>query len=416
MLVPFNFMKLVADLHVHTKYARATSPDNDIDGLCRGAKTKGIDIIATGDFTHPQYFNEIKSLLKDDGSGLYEYNGVKFIISGEISLIYGKRRMHHIVLAPNLEIAEQINDSLGKRGNLKSDGRPILGISSPEFAEILFSISKDIMIIPAHLWTPWFSIFGSMSGVDTIEEAFEDKADKIFALETGLSSDPAMNWMLSSLDKYSLVSNSDAHSLDKLGREANVFDLPQASYSSLINAIKTRKGFVKTFEFYPEEGKYHYDGHRKCNICWTPWESLKHGDICTVCKKKVTIGVLHRVAELADRRLGFKPEDAVPFQYIVPLKTILSKTLKKGENTIAVRAQYDKLIKYFGTEFAVFEAKEEQIRLATDSSIADSIMKVNSGNIQWVPGHDGVFGDLILDPKDAPKGATDKKQMSLDDF
>jgi uncharacterized protein (TIGR00375 family) len=265
-------------------------------------------------------------------------------------------------------------------------------------------------------WTPWFSVFGSQSGVDTIEEAFEDKADKIFALETGLSSDPAMNWMISSLDKYSLVSNSDAHSLDKLGREANLFDLSEVTYSALINAIKTRKGFVKTYEFYPEEGKYHYDGHRKCNICWSPWESKKHGDICTVCRKKVTVGVLHRVADLADRKEGFKPENAVPFQYIVPLKTIISKTIRKGENTIAVRREYDKLIQYFGNEFAVFEAKEEQIRLATDPAIADSIMKVNKGNIQWIPGHDGVFGELILDLKGAPKGAADKKQMSLDEF
>jgi uncharacterized protein (TIGR00375 family) len=408
-------MRIVADLHVHTKYARATSKDNDIAGLAQGAKVKGIDIMATGDFTHPSYFNEIKSLLKEDGTGLYGHKGVRFIISGEISLIYGKRRMHHIVLAPNLEIASQINDALAKQGNLKSDGRPILGLSTPEFAEILFSISNEIAIIPAHAWTPWFSVFGSQSGVDTIEEAFEDKADKIFALETGLSSDPAMNWLLSSLDKYSLVSNSDAHSLDKLGREANVFDLEEVTFSSIINAIKTRDGFLKTYEFYPEEGKYHYDGHRKCSICWSPWESKKHGDICTVCRKKVTVGVLHRIADLADRKPGTKPEGAVPFQYIVPLKTIISKTIKKGENTIAVRREYDKLIQYFGNEFSVFESTDEQIKLATNPEIANSILKVKSGNIRWIPGHDGVFGELILDDS-MPKGATDKKQMSLGDF
>lgn len=409
-------MRLVADLHVHTKYARATSRDNDIPGLSNGAKVKGIDIIATGDFTHPQYFNEMRSLLKDDGSGLYEHNGVKFILSGEISLIYGQRKMHHLVLVPDLDVASQINDALGSRFNLKSDGRPILGVSSPEFAEMLFSISKDIVIIPAHVWTPWFSVFGSQSGVDTIEEAFEDKADKIFALETGLSSDPAMNWLLSGLDKYSLVSNSDAHSLDKLGREANVFDLPEPTYKSLVNAIRTRKGFLKTYEFYPEEGKYHFDGHRKCQICWSPWESKSHGDICTVCRKKVTVGVLHRVADLADRKQGYKPEGAVPFQYIVPLKTIISKTIRKGENTLAVRREYDRLIRYFGNEFAAFESNDEQIRLATSPEIASSILRVKQGDIQWVPGHDGVFGELILNPKEAPKGATDRKQMSLEDF
>ena len=271
-------MRIVADLHVHSKYARATSKDNDINGLSNGAKIKGIDVMATGDFTHPNYFSELKMMLgkAEDGSGLYSHNGVRFILSTEISLIYtsksGGKRMHHLVLAPSLDVASQINDELGKRGNLKSDGRPILGLSSPEFAEILFSISPQIAIIPAHVWTPWFSVFGSMSGVDTIEEAFEDKADKIFALETGLSSDPAMNWMISKLDRYSLISNSDAHSLDKLGREANVFDLKEVSFAAIRDAIKTRDGFVKTYEFYPEEGKYHYDGHRACGINWSPWE------------------------------------------------------------------------------------------------------------------------------------------------
>ncbi len=417
-------MRIVADLHVHSKYARATSKDNDIEGLARGAKIKGIDIMATGDFTHPGYFSELSLMLtnSEDGSGLYSHNGVRFILSTEISLIYtsksGGKRMHHLVLAPSLEIASQINDELGKRGNLKSDGRPILGLSSPELAEVLFSISKDIMLIPAHAYTPWFSVFGSQSGVDTIEEAFEDKSDKIFALETGLSSDPAMSWMISKLDKYSLVSNSDAHSLDKLGREANVFDIEKVSFKSIMDAIKTRKGFTKTYEFYPEEGKYHYDGHRACGINWSPWESMNHKDICTVCRKEVTVGVLHRIAELADRKLGFRPQGAVPFQYIVPLRTIISKTIKKREATGAVTREYDRIVTYFGSEFNVFEAKEDRIRLATSPEIADSIMKVKKGNIRWIPGYDGVFGELILDELDAPKNASvsDKKQTMLGEF
>lgn len=408
-------MRIVADLHVHSKYARATSTDNDINGLSRGAKIKGIGVMATGDFTHPVYFNEIKTLLKDDGTGLYEYGGVRFILSTEISLIYQKR-MHHVVLAPSLEVAAQINDALGKRGNLKSDGRPILGIPSPEFADILFSLSDDIMIIPAHAWTPWFSVFGSKSGVDTIEEAFGDRAKDIFAIETGLSSDPAMNWMVSRLDKYSLVSNSDAHSLDNLGREANVFELQEPTYAAIRDAIKTRKGFVKTYEFYPEEGKYHYDGHRACGINWSPWESKKHNGICPVCRRELTIGVLHRVADLADRKMGEKPPGAVPFQSIVPLRTVISKVLGKGEKTGAVRTECDRLVRYFGNEFAVFEANEEQIRLATGVDIANALMKVKSGNIRWIPGHDGVFGELIMDEKEAPKGASDKKQTSLGDF
>jgi uncharacterized protein (TIGR00375 family) len=410
-------MRIVADLHVHSKYARATSGSNDIPGLSRGAKAKGIDVMATGDFTHPAYFNEIKSMLKagDDGSGLYKFGDVRFILSTEISLIY-QRRMHHLVLAPSIEVAAQINDELGKRGNLKSDGRPILGLPSPEFADILLGISGDITIIPAHVWTPWFSVFGSKSGVDTIEEAFGDRAKDIFAIETGLSSDPAMNWMVSKLDKYTLVSNSDAHSLDNLGREANVFDLQGVSYASIRDAIRTRKGFVKTYEFYPEEGKYHYDGHRDCGINWAPWESERHNGICPVCRKELTIGVLHRVADLADRKLGFRPEGAVPFQYIVPLRTLISKVIGKGEKTGAVWTECDRLVRYFGSEFAVFEANEEQIRLATSTEIANAIMKVKTGNIRWIPGHDGVFGELVLDEKGAPKGASDKRQTSLGDF
>ena len=416
-------MRIVADLHVHSKYARATSRDNDLDGLSRGAKVKGIDVMATGDFTHPAYFNEIKTKLAaaEDGTGLYMHDGVRFILSTEISLIYssklGPKRMHHLVLAPSLEIASQINDALGKRGNLSSDGRPILGVPSPEFADILFSVSEGVMLIPAHAWTPWFSVFGSMSGVDSMEQAFEDRAKDIFALETGLSSDPAMNWTVSCLDRFSLVSNSDAHSLDKLGREANVFEFEkQPSYGAIRDAIRTRKGFVKTYEFYPEEGKYHYDGHRACGVRWSPWETRSHGGICTVCRKPVTVGVLNRVAALADRKPGFRPDGAVPFQYIVPLRTIISKVMGRGEATNAVAVEHDRLVRYFGSEFAVFEADGNRIRLATSPEIADAIMKVKTGDVKWLPGYDGVFGELVLEDRDMPKGASDKRQTSLGDF
>ncbi len=412
-------MRIVADLHVHSKYARATSQQNDVPGLSEGAKVKGIDLMATGDFTHPAYFEELKSVLKDGEGGLYDFKGTKFILSTEISLIYSGtpkvRKMHHIVLAPSLEIAAQINEQLSKRGNLASDGRPIIGMSSAALADELFSISKDIMIIPAHVWTPWFAIFGSKSGVDTVEEAFGEHARHIHALETGLSSDPAMNWMLSSLDKYTLVSNSDAHSLAKLGREANVFELEKLTYKTLTDAIKTRKGFVKTYEFYPEEGKYHYDGHRKCNVLLTPWEAKARNNICPECRKPLTIGVLHRVADLADRKQGFKPENAVPFDYIVPLTTVISKTIRKGETTNAVNEEYWKLIKYFGNEFSVFEAPNDQLRLATTPAISESIIRVKEGRIKWVPGYDGVFGSLVLDDTTS-KNAVDKKQTSLEDY
>jgi uncharacterized protein (TIGR00375 family) len=412
-------MRIVADLHVHSKYARGTSPKCDIEGLSEGAKVKGIDLIATGDFTHPAYFTEIKRELKDDEGGIFPYKGVNFILSTELSVIFelkGKvRKMHHVVLAPSMDMAAQIADRISKHGNLSADGRPMLMMSSAELADELFSISPRISIIPAHVWTPWFSIFGSRSGVDSVEEAFQEHASRIFALETGLSSDPAMNWTLSSLDRFSLVSNSDAHSLEKLGREANVFELEELTYDSIIGAIKTREGFVKTYEFYPEEGKYHYDGHRKCNVVMSPQEADSHGLICPVCRKKLTIGVAHRVSDLADRKQGYRPEGAVPFKYIVPLSTVISKSLKKGENTKAVREEHSKLIRYFGSEFSVFEADPEQIRLATRPEVADALLKALEGRVRWVPGHDGVFGKLILG-EEQRKNVVDKRQKSLSDF
>jgi uncharacterized protein (TIGR00375 family) len=294
-----------------------------------------------------------------------------------------------------------------------------LHISSAGLVEELLAISPKNVIIPAHVWTPHFAIFGSNSGVNSVEEAFEDKADKIFALETGLSSDPAMNWMISTLDRFTLVSNSDAHSQGKLGREANVFDFENANavtYDGIINAIRTRKGFVKTYEFYPEEGKYHYDGHRDCKVNITPWQTNEYGNKCPVCRKKLTIGVLHRIADLADRKYGFKPERAVPFQHIVPLQTVLSKVHGRGETTKAVVTDYWRLIKYFGNEFAVYDASDEQLRLAASPEVANAIIRVKNGNVRWIPGHDGVFGELVLDDRPLKEGEKDVKQRSLGDF
>jgi uncharacterized protein (TIGR00375 family) len=798
-------MRVIADFHIHSKYARATSQKCDIPGLASGAKQKGISLLATGDFTHPSYFNELRRDLKSGSEGLFDFGQVKFILGTEVSVTYdqgGKnKRMHHLILAPSLDVVAQINDRLAKYGNLREDGRPTLMLSSAHLAEEIFSISKDCMIIPAHCmlpgtyiqcnprvksiediqegdlvythkgrarkvtklfkrhykgevirtipwyfslgvitttehpifaiktvkncswakglvckptashlrvcyhhyyeqykpqwvlardlekgdvllyprikdttdvekyfvegyggdqsidinpdfcrlagyylaegysngrdgigfafhpdeknyiedvkklmkaifgldsklgktsgdiifysksvmalfrqlfycsdtkrafskslpnwmlilplmkqkevfvgwwrgdkgstsskilanqmkticlrlgiipgirvdsrkayeargkhkigqrkinagydnfvfnsltffedpfdllnqaefkefkykkdirhgwvdsnyvylpirkiekspyegvvhnieveednsyladyaavhncWTPWFSVFGSKAGVDSIEEAFEDQARNIHALETGLSSDPAMNWTISALDRYTLISNSDAHSPGKLGREANVFELDKVTYRSVTDTIKTRKGFVKTYEFYPEEGKYHYDGHRKCKVLLSPPESKSKNDICPVCRKKLTIGVMHRVADLADRKPGFRPEGAVPFQYIVPLPTVISKAIKKPETSVKVAEEYSKLIRYFGNEFSVFEAPEEQLRLATTKEIADALMKVNTGKVKWVPGYDGVFGELILDESAPKKGSVDKKQKSLGDF
>ncbi|MBD3209874.1 DNA helicase UvrD [Candidatus Micrarchaeota archaeon] len=412
-------MRVVADLHLHSKYARGTSPKCDIRGLAEGAKIKGINLIATGDFTHPAYFQEIRRELKNESGGVFPYRGVNFILSTELSVIYqlnGKtKKMHHVVMVPSLDIAEQVIDAVGKFGDLRSDGRPMLKMSSAQLADELFSISEKVVLIPAHVWTPWFSLFGSSSGVDSVEEAFEEHSRRIFALETGLSSDPEMNWMLSSLDRYALVSNSDAHSLEKLGREANVLELPDVSYDSLVDAIKSRRGFAKTYEFYPEEGKYHYDGHRKCGVVMSPQESIQGNLLCPVCRKKLTIGVLHRIVELADRKQGFHPENAVDFQYTVPLTTVISRALGKGEKTKSVLEEYSRLIRYFGSEFSVYEAKSSQIRLAASPEVAEALIRVMEGRVRWVPGHDGVFGKLILGDN-ISKDAIDKKQSSLDDF
>ncbi len=417
-------MRIIADLHVHSKYARATSQRCDIDGLAKGAKIKGINAVATGDFTHPAYFQEVKRLLgsddeQDKHKGLFLYEGTYFILSTEVALFYElnrkQLRMHHVVLAPGLEEAEQLNDALARFGDLKADGRPMLGLSSAALVEECEKISKDFFIIPAHAWTPWYGIFGSKTGVDSVEEAFEDKAERVLALETGLSSDPAMNWMVSRLDRYSLVSNSDAHSPEKLGREANVFEIDSVDYRSIIKAISTRKGFVKTYEFHPEEGKYHYDGHRKCGIRWSPWESIKHKNICPVCRKPVTVGVLHRVVGLADRKPGEKPAGAVPFQHIVPLTLLISKVFGKPEYSGAVMEEYDGLIRYFGNEFAVFEAEEALIYQAVSPEVAKAILKVRHEEVKWLPGYDGAFGELILDDKTV-KGAEEKKQKKIFDF
>ncbi len=426
-------MQVIADLHLHSKYARATSQNSDLQGLSEGAKIKGVQILATGDFTHPEWFRELKLGLenKDNDTGLYEFNGVKFLLSVEVANLFhinGElKKMHHVILAPDFEVAAQINDKLKKKGNLAADGRPIFGqCSAAELVEEVMEISALNFVIPAHIWTPWFSLLGSKNGVDDLKEAYGGMEKHIHALETGLSADPSMCWMLSGLDKYTLVSNSDSHSPEKMGREANVLDLEEATYGTIIDAIKTRKGFVKTYEFFPEEGKYHYDGHRLCNVLLDPWEAKKLNNRCPVCKRELTIGVMHRVADLADRKLGEMPENVVPFKHIVPLRTVISKALGKTEMANLVHKEYGKLIRYFGNEFAVYEAKEEQVRMAASKEVADAIVMVNAEKVRWVPGYDGVFGELILGENEmqGPKRGTqnpkhitgNQKQKGLDEF
>lgn len=399
-------MKFVADLHIHSKYSRATSKEMNLESLDKWAKIKGIKVMGTGDFTHPAWFKEIKEKLEIAESGLYKMKGsetgTRFLLTVEISSIYSQggqtRRVHNLIFAPNMETAEKINTALDLRGNIKSDGRPILGLSSIELSELVFGISEEAVIIPAHAWTPWFSVFGSMSGFDTIEECFGEYADRIFAIETGLSSDPAMNWRLSKLDKISLISNSDSHSAEKIGREANVFDT-ELSFTGIIDAIKSRdlKKFLYTIEFFPEEGKYHYDGHRLCNIVMPPEETKKNNKICPKCGKPLTVGVMYRVDELADRPNNFTTKSRVPFKKAVPLLEIIAEILGVTSATKKVKTEYERLITIFGAELAILiDASIEEIRNKGSEKLAKAIDKIRKGNINIQPGYDGEYGKVSI--------------------
>ncbi len=409
-------MRIIADLHLHSKYSRATSGSSDLEGLSEWAQIKGIGLLGSADFTHPKWFGELSRKLKDEGGGVFSYKNTKFILTTEVSNVFYRdnagKKVHNILFAPSLEVVGQISEALGKYGKLEEDGRPTLNLDMVEMVGILRGISREICVVPAHLWTPWFGVFGSKSGFDSLKEAFGEYEKDIFAMETGLSSDPEMNWMLSPLDRITLISNSDCHSPQKLGREANVFELEKLTYKSVMDVIRTRKGFVKTYEFYPEEGKYHWDGHRNCGVRLSPEESMKMGDLCPVCKRKLTVGVLHRVEELADRKLGEKPEGAVPFTRLIPLVEIIASVRGAGVNTKGVQGEYFKLVNYFGNEFAALEAPEENLVLASDKVLASAVVKARSGEVYWKPGYDGVFGEMGWDkPKEDPKA-----QKSLMDF
>jgi len=401
-------MKFIADFHIHSKYSRATSKDMNLENLDKWAKIKGIKVLGTGDFTHPGWFKSLKQELEPAESGLYRFKSkvakdeTRFILTAEISCIYNKnnrtRKIHLIIFSPSFEICEKISARLGWVGNLKADGRPILGMDAKELAKISLDSSKDCLVVPAHAWTPWFSIFGSKSGFDSIEECFDDYSKYIFAIETGLSSDPAMNWRLSSLDKITLISNSDAHSPAKIGREANIFDT-EISYAAIIEAIKTKdtQKFLSTIEFFPEEGKYHYDGHRLCGISLSPKETKKYNNICPRCGKYLTIGVLSRVEELADRPEGFKPKNAIPFKNLIPLEEIIAESLNLGTGTKQVLKEYNNLIDKFGNEFKILlDATLEDLKAATLPEIAEGIERVRKGKVSIEPGYDGNYGKIKI--------------------
>ena len=396
-------MRLIADLHIHSRFSRATSPRMDLASLAHWAKIKGIGLLGSGDFTHPQWLKELRGGLTSEGNGLYRYDDVRFMLTSEISLIWSQdgkaRKVHVLVLAPSVDAVERIDHDLGLIGNLVSDGRPILGISAQRLAEVVWNAEEAAELIPAHVWTPWFSVFGSRSGFDSLEECFGPYTKRIFAIETGLSSDPPMNRRLSALDHLTLISNSDAHSPSKLGREATLFDLSEPSYAGVIEAMKTRDPacFLGTIEFYPQEGKYHYDGHRKCGVVLSPHEAMKLDNTCPVCGKPLTIGVLHRVEDLADRQDARVKIVRPPYRSLVPLEEIISQALGVGVKTKAVSREYARLIEEFGDEFRILlDLPQEELQGRVPPRILQGITHVRSGNVGITPGYDGVYGKVHI--------------------
>ncbi|MFZ3057620.1 MAG: endonuclease Q family protein [Minisyncoccales bacterium] len=395
-------MKFIADFHIHSKYSRATSGQTDLENISKWAEIKGVKVIATGDFTHPQWIKNIKEELKPAEPGLFQYKNTetRFLLTTEISCIYSKkgktRKIHLIVLSPSIEICEKINEELSKIGNLKSDGRPILGLDAKELVRIVLNISSDCMVIPAHCMTPWFGLFGSKSGFDSMKECFEELSSSIYAVESGLSADPAMLWRLPDIRKITVISNSDAHSPEKIGREANVFNT-DLDYYSITEAIKTRKGFLETIEFYPQEGKYYGDGHWACNIYMDSKDSLRYNEICPVCGKPLTVGVMNRIEKLADQPEGFIPENTVPFRSIVPLKEIIGEALGVGSGTKRVDIEYQKLILAFKSEFNILlDVPFESLKETSSSNIIEGIKRAREGKVNISPGFDGEYGKVKI--------------------
>ncbi len=423
-------MRIICDFHIHSKYSRATSSNMVIEQIAKWAKWKGIDLIGTGDFTHPGWFMELKNKLTPLNNGLFIYKDnpeIKFILTSEISCIYtqdGKvRKIHLVIFAPSLETVGKINEHLSRVGNLYADGRPILGISAHDLAKLILEIDPECLIIPAHAWTPWFSIFGSKSGFNTIEECFKELTPQIYAIETGLSSDPEMNWRLSNLDSITLISCSDAHSPANLGREATVFRLENdedISYALVAKLIKSAKSpqYISekskldyTIEFFPEEGKYHFDGHRMCNnTCLHPRDSKNNQDLCPVCHKPLTIGVMHRVEELADRSENYTPQNFPGSKHLVPLQEIIAETLGFAKTSSRVQEEYQKMINLYKSEFNILLDESVDNLKNYNIKIAEGIDNMRQGRVEKIAGYDGVYGIIKVfgvktEVKNAPKQA-----------
>jgi uncharacterized protein (TIGR00375 family) len=397
---------VIADLHIHSRYSRATSKDINIENLVKYARIKGLGMLGTGDFTHPLWLSELKNKLRDNNEGICYYDDFPFILTTEISLIYteGKgRRIHLVLLAPSIEVVGQINSWLLKKGRLDYDGRPIFNMSCTEFTEGITKIDDNIEIIPAHAWTPWFGIFGSMSGFDSIKEAFHEYTNKIYAIETGMSSDPEMNWRLSELNEKAIISFSDAHSFwpFRLGREATIFNgnVDNLKYKEIIKQIR-ENSILGTIETDPAYGKYHFDGHRLCNFSSSPQESKKLNNICPVCHKPLVIGVENRVEELADNPKGFKPKNAKPFFKILPLHELIASARASDITSKKVWDEYNRTINSLGSELDILlNAEKEKLSRVADERLVSMIMLNREGKIKVKPGYDGVYGEALLQEK-----------------
>jgi len=381
----------------------------EVETLARWAKRKGITLLGTGDFTHPTYFAELRAKLVPSSSGLFRLRdgeeGVRYILTAEMSNIYSQdgkvRRIHNIIFAPTFEVVEAIRSKLGNLGKLSSDGRPIFSFTAKDLVKMILDISEDCLIVPAHAWTPWFSIFGAHSGFDSIEECFGEMSPHIRVIETGLSSDPEMNWRLSALDNITLISNSDAHSPNRLGREANGFDC-ELDYWEVVEALRQKdvRKLLFTIEFFPEEGKYHYDGHRQCGVIFSPSQTRTNRYLCPICQQKLTVGVMHRVEVLADRPKGFVPGNAVPSIHLIPLEEIISEALGVRVGTKAVEREYARLVERGGSEFRILlDASPEELASFASPKITEGILRMRQGKVSIIPGHDGVYGKITLFPE-----------------
>ena len=426
-------MRVIADLHIHSRFSRATSQSMNINEISRFAEIKGLKIVGTGDFTHPKWYNELSQELTEDSdtnlfcSVKHPQSPIRYMLTAEVCTIYSidekSRKIHHVIFTPSLETASQINDRLNCYGNLEIDGRPILKMTSPQLVEEVMRVSNKNEVVPAHVWTPWFSLFGAFSGFDTIEDCYEDMTKYIHALETGLSSDPPMNWRLSDLDKFTLISNSDCHSFWpwRIGREANVFELQQLNYMEVIDTLrkKDNKRFNYTIETNPAYGKYHWTGHRNCNVSLPPREAKKYGNHCPVCGRKLTRGVEQRIEELADRPEDYIPENPIGYKRLLPLSEIITAVLGVSyPGAKKVWTIYNLLVTKFEDEYTVLmDASEEEMNMIIDPKIAEAIVRVREEKAYVIPGYDGVYGHLVIfDEKRENSTVLIPKQKSMADF